>query len=211
MTIRELFGAVADEPNAATRACRLAELGADEAACAEVERLLAARQIPLPLLDGLPSRSPKTPAHGAVAIAAGEFVPDFGPRYGALEKIGEGGMGTVFSAEQREPVRRKVALKVLKPGTVSPLALARFEAEREALSLLDGPGFARVHDYGTTREGLPFLAMDWIDGEPLTRHCHEQSLPREARVALLAAVCEIVHTAHRKGLIHRDLKPSNVL
>src|SRR5262249_18996572 len=122
-----------------------------------------------------------------------------------------GGMGTVYLAEQTEPVRRQVAVKVIRPGMDSARVLARFEAERQALALMDHPNIAKVFDGGTTGAGRPFFAMELIPGVPITRYCDDHRLTPRARLGLFTAVCEAVQHAHMKGVLHRDLKPSNVL
>jgi WD40 repeat protein len=128
-----------------------------------------------------------------------------------MEQIGEGGMGLVFVAEQQEPVRRKVALKIIKPGMGSRDVIARFEAERQALALMDHPNIARVLDAGTTDSGLPYFVMELVKGVPITRFCDEQHLTPRERLELFVPVCQAIQHAHQKGIIHRDVKPSNVL
>jgi WD40 repeat protein/serine/threonine protein kinase len=132
-------------------------------------------------------------------------------RYELLELIGEGGMGLVYLAEQKEPVRRKVALKIIKPGMDSQQVIARFEAERQALALLDHPNIAHVFDAGTTETGRPYFVMEHVPGRSITRYCDEKELTVEQRLRLFGQVCEAVQHAHQKGIIHRDLKPSNIL
>ncbi len=132
-------------------------------------------------------------------------------RYELLELIGEGGMGLVYLAEQKEPVRRKVALKIIKPGMDSKQVIARFEAERQALALLDHPNVAHVFDAGTTEAGRPYFVMEYVKGLSITRYCDDNKLTIEQRLRLFEQVCEAVHHAHQKGIIHRDLKPSNIL
>jgi serine/threonine protein kinase len=131
--------------------------------------------------------------------------------YTLVRQLGEGGMGVVFLAEQDRPVRRQVALKIIRPGLDSRQVLARFEAEREALARMDHPNIARVLDAGTTRTGRPYFVMELVQGVPITRYCDEHRLPVRQRLELFAAVCQGVQHAHQKGVIHRDLKPSNVL
>jgi tetratricopeptide (TPR) repeat protein/serine/threonine protein kinase len=150
-----------------------------------------------------------------VAAATTEFLTEatgtlIGP-YKLLEQIGEGGFGVVFMAEQQQPVRRKVALKVLKPGMDSRRVIARFEAERQALALMDHANIARVFDGGETASGRPYFVMELVKGVPITDYCdHNHLTPRE-RLELFAHVCQAVQHAHQKGIIHRDIKPSNVL
>jgi serine/threonine protein kinase/tetratricopeptide (TPR) repeat protein len=143
--------------------------------------------------------------------AAGEGPGTVLGPYKLLERIGEGGMGSVWMAEQSQPVQRKVALKVVKPGLDSAQVVARFEAERQALALMDHPNIAKVLDGGTTESGRPFFVMELVKGVPITRYCDEQQLPIRARLELMVPVCGAVQHAHQKGIIHRDLKPSNVL
>lgn len=132
-------------------------------------------------------------------------------RYRLLEVLGEGGMGTVYIAEQIEPVRRQVALKIVKAGMDSKQVVARFEAERQALALMDHPNIARVLDAGTTAIGRPYFVMELVNGVPITRFCDAGRLSPRERLELFIPVCQAVQHAHQKGIIHRDLKPSNVL
>src|ERR1039458_9770039 len=132
-------------------------------------------------------------------------------RYKLLQQIGEGGFGLVFMAEQQEPVRRMVALKILKAGMDTREVVARFEAERQALALMDHPNIARVLDGGSTASGRPYFVMDLVKGIPITEFCDQNHLSTEARLRLFMKVCAGVQHAHQKGIIHRDLKPTNVL
>ncbi len=132
-------------------------------------------------------------------------------RYKLLEVIGEGGFGTVWLAEQHEPVRRKVALKIIKLGMDTKEVIARFEAERQALALMDHPNIARVFDGGATENGRPFFVMELVKGVRITDYCDTRRLNTEARLKLFIEVCQAVQHAHQKGVIHRDLKPNNVL
>ena len=148
--------------------------------------------------------------------AAGAHLPPVGPGavigpYKLLERIGEGGMGSVYMAEQTHPVRRKVALKVIKPGMDSRQVVARFEAERQALAMMDHPNIARVLDAGATDSGRPFFVMELVRGIPITEYCDRQRLPVPERLELFVRVCRAVQHAHQKGIIHRDIKPTNVL
>jgi WD40 repeat protein/serine/threonine protein kinase len=131
--------------------------------------------------------------------------------YTLLERIGEGGMGTVYLAQQHEPVQRKVALKLIKPGMDSLQVIARFEAERQALALMDHPNIARVFDGGTTLDGRPYFVMELVQGVAIVRYCDQHRLTLRERLELMVSVCQAVQHAHQKGVIHRDLKPSNVL
>jgi non-specific serine/threonine protein kinase/serine/threonine-protein kinase len=135
---------------------------------------------------------------------------DFG-RYHILRTLGEGGMGTVFLAEQREPIRRPVALKVVKLGMDTGQVLARFANERQALAMMDHPNIARIFDAGATPKGRPYFVMEYIEGAPITQYCDGKRMTIGQRLELFLAVCRGVQHAHQKGVIHRDLKPSNVL
>src|SRR5579864_8171289 len=131
--------------------------------------------------------------------------------YKLMEQIGEGGFGLVFVAEQQQPIRRKVALKIIKPGMDSRDVIARFEAERQALALMDHPNIARVLDAGTTESGRPYFVMELVKGVPITEYCDQHQLTPRERLELFVPVCHAVQHAHQKGIIHRDIKPSNVL
>src|SRR5262245_48858377 len=131
--------------------------------------------------------------------------------YKLIEPIGEGGMGTVWMAQQTEPVKRRVALKLIKAGMDSRQVIARFEAERQALALMDHPNIAKVLDAGATPSGRPYFVMVLVKGVPITRYCDEHHLTPRRRLELFIPVCQAVQHAHQKGIIHRDLKPSNVL
>ncbi|MFN0130462.1 MAG: protein kinase domain-containing protein [Verrucomicrobiales bacterium] len=132
-------------------------------------------------------------------------------RYRLLQQIGEGGFGTVWMAEQVEPVTRRVALKIIKAGMDTKEVIARFEAERQALAMMDHPNIARVFDAGATDKGRPFLVMELVKGIPITRFCDEQQFTTRQRLELFADVCSAINHAHQKGVIHRDIKPSNVM
>lgn len=148
---------------------------------------------------------------GAKSAADTEQAPTrIGP-YVILSKIGEGGFGVVWLAEQREPVRRRVAIKVIKPGMDSAAVVNRFKAEQQALAMMNHPNIAKVFDAGTTERGLPYFVMEHVAGEPVTKYCDRQRLSITERLELFATICDAVHHAHMKGLIHRDIKPSNIL
>ena len=153
-----------------------------------------------PTADDEPGPARSGPGEGSVV----------GP-YKLLQRLGEGGMGTVYLAEQTEPVVRRVAVKLIKPGLAGPEAVARFEAERQALALMDHPNIARVLDAGATDAGSPYFVMELVRGVPITDYCDANRLPPRDRLGLFAAVCRAVQHAHTKGVIHRDVKPSNVL
>jgi non-specific serine/threonine protein kinase/serine/threonine-protein kinase len=132
-------------------------------------------------------------------------------RYKLLRVLGEGGMGIVYLAQQQKPVKREVALKVIKPGMDSKRVIARFEAEQQALALMEHPHVARVHDAGLTPSGRPYFVMEHVKGVPITEYCDRHRLTIEDRLRLFLHVCEAVQHAHQKGIIHRDIKPSNIL
>jgi serine/threonine protein kinase/tetratricopeptide (TPR) repeat protein len=157
----------------------------------------------------------ESPAPNLVATANEQPVSEGSgtviDEYKLLEQIGEGGFGVVFMAEQQEPIRRKVALKVLKPGMDSRQVIARFEAERQALALMDHPNIAKVLDGGQAASGRPYFVMDLVKGMPITDYCDQNQLTPRERLELFVHVCQAVQHAHQKGIIHRDLKPSNIL
>jgi serine/threonine protein kinase len=132
-------------------------------------------------------------------------------RYHLLQKIGEGGMGEVWLAEQKEPVRRRVAIKLIKAGMDTREVVARFESERQALALMDHPAIAKVFDAGSTPQGAPYFVMEYVAGVPITDYCDNHRLSTRDRLELFMHVCEGVQHAHQKAIIHRDLKPSNIL
>ena len=158
--------------------------------------------------DALTTAPGDTPDHGHGGFTPGRVIAG---RYTLREVLGEGGMGTVYRAEQTEPVRRLVALKLIRGGMDSRAVLARFDAERQALALMDHPNIARVYDGGTTDAGQPFFVMELVNGIPITDYCDRNRLPVKARLELFVAVCQAVQHAHQKGIIHRDIKPSNVM
>jgi len=145
------------------------------------------------------------------AMDAGEAAGTVIGRYHLLQKIGEGGMGEVWLAEQKEPVRRRVALKLVKAGMNSREVIARFESERQALALMDHPAIAKVFDAGSTAQGAPYFVMEYVAGIPITTYCDTHRLNTRERLELFMRVCEGVQHAHQKAIIHRDLKPSNIL
>jgi serine/threonine protein kinase len=188
------------------------ECGDDAALRAEVESLLAHETGAPSLIGtgglgrGLGAELPRS-----LARALGEETPErIGP-YRILEVLGEGGMGTVYRAEQTEPIRREVALKLVRRGLDGTRAAARFEVERRALALMNHPNIARVLDAGTDETGRPYFVMELVRGDPITSFCDREKLSVRERVELMIPICRAVQHAHRKGILHRDLKPSNVL
>lgn len=170
-----------------------------------VEELLRARREAGSFLGADPPPTAETPLPGD--ISPGAFI---GP-YKLLEQIGEGGFGVVFMAEQERPVRRRVAIKIIKQGMDTRQVMARFDAERQALALMDHPNIAKVLDAGASESGRPYFVMELVKGVPITHYCDAVQLSVAQRLELMVAVCQAVQHAHQKGIIHRDLKPSNVL
>jgi len=152
--------------------------------------------------------SPPTSA-GAVSLL--EKPGDVIGRYKLLQQLGEGGCGVVYLAEQVEPVRRQVALKVIKLGMDTKSVIARFEAERQALALMDHPNIAKVLDAGATEAGRPYFVMELVRGIKITDYCDQNNLSTRERLDLFIQVCRAIQHAHQKGIIHRDIKPSNIL
>jgi serine/threonine protein kinase/tetratricopeptide (TPR) repeat protein len=181
--------------------------GHDQARIAQVEALLAAAEGPDSLLDIPTAGTPVTTIDQITTERRGTVI---GP-YKLIEPIGEGGMGSVWMAQQTQPVKRLVAIKLIKAGMDSKQVIARFEAERQALALMDHPNIAKVLDGGTTSAGRPFFVMDLVKGVPITRYCDEHHLTPRQRLELFLPVCQAIQHAHQKGIIHRDLKPNNVL
>jgi WD40 repeat protein/serine/threonine protein kinase len=225
-----IFFAALDKGTPEERAAYLdAACGDDHNLRQRVERLLAAHpqvghflEPPAPRAVGAaeaptippPEKSPGGPAR-AETVPGNSPVEDVGAviagRYKLLETLGQGGMGAVFMAQQTQPVKRVVALKLIKLGMDSKQVLARFEAERQALALMDHPNIAKVLDAGTTDSGRPFFVMELVKGVPITRFCDERQLSPRQRLELFIPVCQAIQHAHQKGIIHRDIKPTNVL
>jgi serine/threonine protein kinase/tetratricopeptide (TPR) repeat protein len=208
--MQAVFAAAFELSDPAQRAALLdRECAGDDALRRRVEVLLAAHDdsAGLPAADPVhtgPHVAPTTPA----AMQPGTVIAG---RYKLLKEIGEGGMGTVWVAEQTQPVKRKVALKLIKAGMDSRAVLARFEAERQALALMDHPNIAKVLDGGLTDEQRPFFVMEYVKGIPITQYCDAMRMNVAERLHLFAQVCSALQHAHQKGIIHRDLKPSNIL
>jgi WD40 repeat protein/serine/threonine protein kinase len=215
--VRDLFLAAADLPVAGQNDFLAGQCGKDTNLLAAVERLLAAHAEPASILD--PSTTQFVERADNLSLTESfEAIPDradqdtvLAGRYKLVELIGEGGMGSVWSARQTEPIKRMVAVKLIKPGMDSKAVLARFEAERQALSLMDHPNIARVLDAGTAPDNRPFFVMELVKGVPITKYCDGRKLSTRQRLELFVPVCHAIQHAHQKGIIHRDIKPSNVL
>jgi WD40 repeat protein len=213
--VKDLFAAALelDDPQA-RRVLLERECANDPDLRRRLDVLLAAHDHPVSALErplagpGRPATPVGTAAHTPSAETVGVVVAG---RYKLLEAIGEGGMGQVWVADQLEPLRRRVALKVIKPGMDSRPILARFEAERQALAMMHHPNIAKVLDAGTTEDGRPFFVMELVKGTPITEFCDTRRLTARERLELFVPVCQAIQHAHQKGVIHRDIKPSNVL
>ena len=211
--LRDLLQRAADLP-AAKRGAFLDDACAGDAALrAELKSLLAA-------LEGAGEflAAPNAENEISDGTSRGRLLGDtlravgtsIGP-YRLIRNIGEGGMGVVYLAEQDRPIRRSVALKVIKPGMDSAAVINRFEAERQALAMMDHPNIARVLEAGTTTAGQPYFVMDLVEGEPVTLYCDSKRLTPRERLELFIPICQAIQHAHQKGIIHRDIKPTNVL
>ena len=183
------------------RAC-----GADSQLRERVDALLAAHTAAGTFMDKAVVRD-DLPEAGGAGEGPGLVIGN----YKLLEKIGEGGFGVVYVAEQLRPIKRRVAFKIIKLGMDTRQVVARFEAERQALAMMDHPNIAKVLDAGATEAGRPYFVMELVRGIPITRFCDEQNLSTAERLELFVDVCHAVQHAHQKGVIHRDLKPSNVM
>ena len=202
----ELFLEALERPDGAARITFVEHAcNGDEGLMSQVIDLLDANERAGDFLSS-PGETLQT-ANGSRLEKSGSFV---GP-YKLLQEIGEGGMGVVYMAEQERPVRRRVALQIIKPGMDSALVIARFEAERQALTMMDHPNIARVLDAGTTDSGRPYFVMELVRGVPITDYCDQAQLNTRQRLGLFIDVCHAVQHAHQKGVIHRDIKPGNVL
>jgi serine/threonine protein kinase/tetratricopeptide (TPR) repeat protein len=224
--VKELFVALLDLPDAQARQAFLErECGDDAELRQRLEALLLAHENPASALErpmaaveppAIPpaEKSPAAPGLGETSFyhGPGEDVGSIiAGKYKLLEALGQGGMGDVFMAQQTVPVKRLVALKLIKLGMDSRQVLSRFETERQALALMDHPNIAKVLDAGATESGRPFFVMELVKGVPLTRFCDERQLSPRERLELFIPVCQAIQHAHQKGVIHRDIKPSNVL
>ncbi|MCI0538493.1 MAG: serine/threonine-protein kinase [Verrucomicrobiales bacterium] len=217
---RDLFLAALEFSNPAERADFLASAcGADRHLRQGVEEMLAEQEqlgsfLDTPVLgDARPRRQvgEGSSSRSAAARPGSEKIGDRIGRYKLLQEIGEGGCGVVFMADQEEPVRRRVALKVIKAGMDTRSVIARFEAERQALALMDHPNIAKVLEAGTTESGRPYFVMELVRGIRITEHCDQNNLTTRERLDLFIKVCHAIQHAHQKGIIHRDIKASNIL
>ncbi len=179
----------------------------DQALRERVEALLAVHEREQEFLRSSPDDPASTVDQSPLTERPGTTIG----RYRLMEQVGEGGMGVVFVAEQNRPIRRKVALKIIKPGMDTKEVIARFEAERQALALMDHPNIAKVFDAGSTDSGRPYFVMELVRGIPITDYCDQAKLSIRERLELFIQVCQAIQHAHQKGIIHRDVKPSNVL
>jgi serine/threonine protein kinase/Flp pilus assembly protein TadD len=202
---RAIFLEAIEQPDAAARVRFIDHACAGDADLRlRVERLLESHKQLGSFLDEPPS------PEATIAQSLEKPGTQIGP-YKLLQQIGEGGMGVVYMAEQERPVKRRLALKIIKPGMDTRQEIARFEAERQALALMDHPSIARVIDGGATSTGRPYFVMELVKGQPITQFCDEHQLTPRQRLELLLPVCQAMEHAHQKGIIHRDLKPANVL
>lgn len=204
-----LFEAALELPAPARGDFLKQECGDDVTLLRRLEKLLAAHDLATGVLDQSSAAAMRESIELSAPVV--EKAGDRIGRYRLLQQIGEGGCGVVYMAEQEEPVRRRVALKVIKLGMDTRRVIARFEAERQALALMDHPNIAKVLDAGATEHGRPFFVMELVRGVRITDYCDENHLPTEARLKLFGQVCQAIQHAHQKGIIHRDIKPSNIL
>jgi serine/threonine protein kinase/tetratricopeptide (TPR) repeat protein len=209
MSAKELFLAAHELPPAERAAFLDAQCGDDAALRGAAEELLAAADRAGEFLSG-PTLPPAPGTTTSTVARPARELRRIGP-YKLLQELGEGGFGTVWLAEQEHPVRRRVALKLIKLGMDTRQVIARFEAERQALAMMDHPNIARVYDAGAAENGRPYFVMELVKGVPITQFCDQHHLDIRQRLDLFVQVCQAIQHAHQKGIIHRDLKPSNVL
>lgn len=207
--LKELFLAALEQPASGRDAWIERQCGADSSLRRELCELLSAHDQAADFMEDATVATPSKPDVTSVSFES-RMPEEIGHRK-IISKLGEGGFGEVYLAEQHEPVRRQVAIKVVRRGMGSREVVARFESERQALALMSHPGIAQVFDAGTTSDGLPFFVMEYVPGERITDYCRNNALSVRARVRLMEQVCLAVEHAHQKGVIHRDIKPSNVL
>jgi serine/threonine protein kinase len=219
--IRKIFEEALEQPPDRRTGFLEQACGEDRELQSEVQRMLIAdAQLESPIdlpaavwpeLVPDPSNLEGRPPGAAESMEPAETAGMVIDRYRLLQKIGEGGMGEVWLAEQKQPVRRRVAVKLVKAGMNTREVIARFESERQALALMDHPAIARVFDAGSTPQGIPYFVMEYVTGVPITTYCDNHRLNTQERLELFIHVCEGVQHAHQKAIIHRDLKPSNIL
>jgi len=210
--IEQIFCSALDEPDPSTRQAFIKEAcGSDIELRSHVESLLDAHGRADGFLEPLVLGPGDTVASTPPDVPLSEIPGKTIGRYKIIERIGEGGFGVVYLAEQTEPVRRRVALKVIKLGMDTEQVIARFETERQALAMMDHPSIAKVLDAGATESGRPYFVMELVKGVPITKYCDNNRLSIADRLGLFQAVCDAAQHAHLKGIIHRDIKPSNVL
>jgi serine/threonine protein kinase/WD40 repeat protein len=209
MTEREIFLEALEMPTPESRAAYLqAACGGDVVLHRKVEELLKEHYSNDSLLAGSAVQGERASEPGPPALETPALMIG---RYKLLERIGEGGFGEVWMAEQREPVKRRVALKIVKPGMDSRQIVTRFEAERQALAMMEHANIAKIFDAGMTDNGRPFFVMELVRGIKITEYCDQKQLPTGERLSLFILVCHAIQHAHQKGIIHRDIKPSNIL
>jgi serine/threonine protein kinase len=208
--IKEIFADALEKANAAERAAYLAQACGNDAQLRQhVEALLQAHEKAGGFLE-----EPAAMLPGKTEVVSASLVELVGEKIGhykLLQQIGEGGCGVVYMAEQEQPIRRRVALKVIKLGMDTKAVIARFEAERQALALMEHPNIAKVLDAGATDTGRPYFVMELVRGIKITDYCDQNNLSTEQRLDLFVQICHAIQHAHQKGIIHRDIKPSNIL
>jgi len=207
----EVFNVALELPAVERAAYLDRECAGDAAMRQRVEELLKASELSCAFLEGSAAVSPGSEGTVRLPFVPAEKPGDRIGRYKLLQQIGEGGCGVVYMAEQEEPVQRRVALKVIKLGMDTKQVIARFEAERQALALMDHPNIAKVLDAGATDTGRPYFVMELVRGIKITDYCDENNLSTRERLDLFIQVCRAIQHAHQKGIIHRDIKPSNIL
>ena len=204
--VQAVFLATVEQPASERAAYLDHECGDDKDLRHRVEALLLAHDEPGSFLDSPPPGVGPTLDQPITEKPGTQIGP-----YKLLEEIGEGGMGVVYMAEQKQPIERRVALKIIKPGMDTRQVIARFEAEEQALAMMDHPNIAKVFDAGMTDSGRPYFVMELVNGIPVTQYCDQQHLTARERLELFIPICQAVQHAHQKGIIHRDIKPTNIL
>ena len=203
----EIFQKASSMPAVDRESYLAAACGDDTALRTRIERLLSSHDVTMFMKELPPATELETELMLGSPESGGGMI---GP-YKLREQIGEGGFGTVWVADQEKPVRRRVAVKIIKLGMDTKEVIARFEQERQALAMMDHPNIAKVFDAGATQYGRPYFVMELVRGVKLTDYCDDQQLSTAERIELFITVCQAVQHAHQKGIIHRDLKPSNIL